>query len=60
MQFDKGPIQTSTTTVTDYTDGEIRRQQQYKKFSENTSNQIMRRSHSYEPQPKLQPGKSCN
>jgi len=55
MEYDRGPAQiTTTTTTTDYTDGETRREE-FKKYSDTTS-QIVKRSHSYEPPAKIKPG----
>lgn len=57
MEFDtQPPILSSHITISDMVDGESRKQESlYKKFSETkSSNQLMKRSHSYEPA--LHPG----
>ncbi|XP_066257893.1 uncharacterized protein [Euwallacea similis] len=53
MEFDRGPIKTTITTVTDSTDGETRRKH-FKRYSDST--EITKRSHSYEPPAKIKPG----
>lgn len=52
MDFDSSPV---TTIQRDYVDGDSRRHQSiYRQFTENKSNQLVKRSHSYEPA--IQPG----
>lgn len=55
MEFDSGPIQSTTTTIRDITDEEIRRQE-FKTSSETSSKQILRRTNSCEPPSALKPG----
>ncbi|XP_050302710.1 titin-like isoform X2 [Anthonomus grandis grandis] len=57
MEFDRGPIQTiSTTTTGDYTDSTSTRQ--FRTFSESSAKHIMKRSNSFEPPAKVKPGTS--